>query len=86
MTSKKYSEREIASDIIEYIVSNRLATDTKLITAKQMAERYNVSPMTVNRAIGKLVKQGTVYRRQGSGTFVGKVSLNRAQIKVRLFS
>ncbi|MCF6176580.1 MAG: GntR family transcriptional regulator [Victivallaceae bacterium] len=86
MTSKKYSEREIASDIIEYIVINRLATDTKLITAKQMAERYNVSPMTVNRAIGKLVKQGAVYRRQGSGTFVGKVSSSRAQIKVRVFS
>ncbi len=86
MTRKKYSEREIANDIVEYIVSNRLGTDTQLSTARQMAERYNVSPMTVNRALNRLVKQGAVYRRQGSGTFVGKVSSSKTPAKVRVFS
>lgn len=86
MTSKKYSEREIVNDIFAYIASNRLPTDTKLITAKQMAKRYNVSSMTVNRALNRLVKQGTIYRRQGSGTFVGKICYNKTQVKVKVFS
>jgi len=84
--SKKYSEREITKDIIEYITANRLTVDTKLASAKHMAERYNVSPMTVNRAISKLVLDGIVYRHPGSGTFVGKVVPGRSHIKVKVFN
>lgn len=83
--SKKYSEREITKDIIGYITTNRLTVNTKLASTKHMAERYNVSAMTVNRAIRKLVLDGAVYRRPGSGTFVGKVVPGRSHIKVKVF-
>lgn len=86
MLSKKYSEREITKDITEYIIRQRLPADTKLASAKQMAMRYNVSAMTVNRAISKLVKQGIIYRNQGSGTFVGNVTSEKPDVKIKVFN
>ena len=84
--SRKYSELEIVKDIIEYIASQRLPADTKLAGTKQMAIRYNVSAMTVNRAISKLVKQGIIYRNQGSGTFVGNVTSEKPNVKIKVFN
>lgn len=42
------------------------------MSSAKMAERYNVSPVTVNRAVDKLVQRGILYRIQGSGTYVAK--------------
>ncbi|MFA7230655.1 MAG: substrate-binding domain-containing protein [Victivallaceae bacterium] len=86
LTGKKYTEREIIEDVIKYIISHRLPVDTKLASSEMMAERYNVSAMTVNRAITKLAKRGIVYRRSGSGTFVGKVVPGKSHIKVKIFN
>lgn len=84
--SKKYSEREIVKDIAEYITDQRLPADTKLASARQMALRYNVSAMTVNRAISNLVTQGIVYRNRGSGTFVGRTIPGKSHIKIKVFN
>jgi DNA-binding LacI/PurR family transcriptional regulator len=70
---KKYSELEIADDLEKFIVDNNLRANTPLASARQLAERYNVSQMTVNRAISRLVEKKIVYRQRGSGTFVDEV-------------
>ena len=51
-----------------------------------MAERYNVSIMTVNRALEKLTVKGVIYRRQGSGTFVNYFSPTQNKFNVKVFS
>lgn len=70
---KKYSEREIVNELEQFIIDNRLSVGTPLSSSRQMAERYNVSQMTVNRAISKLVDKKIVYRKRGSGTFVNRI-------------
>jgi DNA-binding LacI/PurR family transcriptional regulator/DNA-binding transcriptional regulator YhcF (GntR family) len=86
MIGKKYSEREIIDDIVNYIVDNHLTSGVKLKTAKEMAGRYNVSVMTINRALDKLTSKGVIYRRQGSGTFVSKFSPAKKKFNVKVFS
>ena len=70
---KKYSEKEIVNELEQFIIDNRLSVGTPLSSSRQLAERYNVSQMTVNRAISKLVDKKIVYRKRGSGTFVNKI-------------
>lgn len=42
----------------------------QLALEKEMCEQYNVSRITIKRAVDELVKQGLVVKRRGSGTFV----------------
>ncbi len=83
---KKYSQNEIIKDITDYIINHHLPVDTKLSSTREMALRYNVSDMTVNRAINKLVGEGVVYRTRGSGTYVGNVFPGRSKVKVKIFN
>ena len=69
---KRYTAKAIAADIESYIHDTTQKSDTPLATSKALARKYNVSAMTVNRAISTLVEKGVVYRVQGKGTFVAK--------------
>jgi GntR family transcriptional regulator len=44
----------------------------QLPTEKELARLFNVSTITVKRAVQELVKQGKLYRVRGKGTFVSK--------------
>lgn len=50
----------------------------QLPSEAQLVERYEVSPMTVRRAINLLVDQGMVIAEQGRGTFVKPVTMSAA--------
>lgn len=77
LVSKKYSEREIISDITGYISDNELTKGTALASTSKMAARYNVSQGTIHRAVNKLVKKGLIYRVRGSGTYVASSIVDR---------
>jgi DNA-binding LacI/PurR family transcriptional regulator len=72
MSKKQNIKPDISQRIINYIIDNDLMPDTRLPTAAKMAIKYGVAPVTVNRALNKLVESGCIYRIQGSGTYVGK--------------
>ena len=72
IAKKKYTAKAIVADIESFIRDTGQKNDTPLATSKALARKYNVSVMTVNRAISTLVKKGLVYRIQGKGTFVAK--------------
>ena len=48
----------------------RLAPGDQLLSESRLAERYNVSVITIKRSLEELVTEGLVYKRQGKGTFV----------------
>lgn len=50
----------------------------QLPSEAQICERYNVSPMTVRRAINALADQGVVVTEQGRGTFVKSLAMGEA--------
>jgi len=63
----------------EYHAGDQLPTEAELCAA------YDVSPMTVRRAIGMLLDQGAVSTTRGRGTFVQPVRLNSASFGLEEF-
>ncbi len=60
----------IAQDIIEKIQNGTFRSGDQLMTEAQLCEQYEVSRMTVNKALTSLVERGYISRTAGKGTFV----------------
>jgi GntR family transcriptional regulator len=59
------------------IIDSRMAPHDPLPSERELMQQYGVSRMTVRQAVEGLVRDGRVYRVQGSGTFVterGKIT------------
>ncbi|WP_246456474.1 GntR family transcriptional regulator [Ruficoccus amylovorans] len=61
---------KIADDLREQIFSGKL--EGMLPGVRQIAEDYEVTLMTANKAVNKLVEEKTLYRIPNKGTFVAK--------------
>ncbi|WP_084958423.1 GntR family transcriptional regulator [Thermoactinospora rubra] len=75
MTQEPKYER-LRRTLVE-LIETRLAPHDPLPSERELMQRYGVSRMTVREAIERLVRDGRVYRVQGSGTFVadaGKIT------------
>jgi GntR family histidine utilization transcriptional repressor len=69
MSSPLQYER-IKSHIVDGIQEGRWESGERLPSENQLADRFSLSRMTVNRAIKELESAGVVERIQGKGTFV----------------
>ncbi|HEX4705569.1 MAG TPA: GntR family transcriptional regulator, partial [Pseudonocardiaceae bacterium] len=54
------------------LLVDELGEGTMLPSERDLAERYGVSRLTLRQAVGELVLEGRLVRRQGSGTFVSR--------------
>lgn len=75
--SKKKLYSTIYTSVKQQILSGKYPPKSKLPGHKLLAEQYNVSSITSNRALQELEKEGLVERRQRQGTFV---SLNGQEL------
>src|SRR5438309_1519818 len=67
--------------IREAIESRVLAADDALPAERQIAQELAVSRITVRKAIDRLVEEGLLVRRQGSGNFVAsRIEKNFAKL------
>ena len=57
-------------DIIQKIEMEEYAGDLPIPSEREMMENYQVSRITVRKAIDELVKEGYLYKVQGKGTYV----------------
>lgn len=57
----------------------------RLPSEASLCKRYNVSPMTVRRAINKLLDQGVVNTIQGKGTFVKALNFSAISFDLKGF-
>jgi GntR family transcriptional regulator, arabinose operon transcriptional repressor len=64
----------IKKKIEDLINEGRLASDNKIPTEKELAERYTASRHTVRKALEMLEQEGVLYKRQGIGTFYNQHS------------
>ena len=57
----------VADDIREKIVGGTYAPNDQLPTTPELCDEYQVSKITVKKAMDELVAQGLIARRRGSG-------------------
>ena len=60
----------VENDLLKRIVSGELAAGSQLPTESELCEQYDVSRITVRRAIQDLADKGLVFRLRGRGTSV----------------
>jgi GntR family transcriptional repressor for pyruvate dehydrogenase complex len=63
---------DLANDMRQSILRERLKDGDKLPTEKVLCERYGVSRTVVREAIARLKNEGILVGRQGAGTFIAK--------------
>jgi GntR family transcriptional regulator len=69
---------DAAKEKIEaYLMINRLAPHAKLPSEREMSLMWKMNRMTLRSAIQRLVAEGKLYRRQGSGTYVAQAKIVR---------
>jgi GntR family transcriptional regulator len=66
--------REIAKDLRHRILNKLYLPGAKLPQEKEMCRTYNVSRITIKKAVDELVNAGLVIKRRGAGTFVKSVN------------
>ncbi|HID38635.1 MAG TPA: GntR family transcriptional regulator [Calditrichaeota bacterium] len=65
---------QIANEIIAKIDNGEYKEGTKLGSQKELAEAYNVSPITLRKAQEYLINKGILFSRVGKGIYVGATS------------
>ena len=66
--------REIAKDLRQRILNKIYLPGEQIPQEKEMCRIYNVSRITIKKAVDELVAAGLVIKRRGSGTFVKSVN------------
>lgn len=61
---------QIGTDIKEQILRGSLRPEEKLPSVREYSVKYEVSPLTIQRAMQYLEQQGIIYSQKGVGNFV----------------
>ena len=70
MAIPKY--QQIKDDLKQQIISGKFENGDKFYTEAELIKIYNVSSITVVRALNDLANDGYIIRQQGKGTFVSR--------------
>ena len=62
----------IKDELKNKIISGQFASGDKFYTEAELIAMYDVSSITVVRALNDLAKDGYIVRQQGKGTFVSR--------------
>lgn len=62
--------QSMLDDLIRQIESGKLKEDKKLPSEQKLGEIYEVSRITVRRALAELERKQYIYKKQGQGSFV----------------
>lgn len=68
---------QISEAMIDGIKKEHLAPNTRIPPEDQLAQIFGVSKMTMRQALGKLVSDGMLVRKKGSGTFISERKIER---------
>ncbi|MBQ3126626.1 MAG: GntR family transcriptional regulator, partial [Clostridia bacterium] len=84
--SVEYRYEAVKRDLSYKISSGILAEGTRIPSEQELMSRYNVSRITVRRAISELVEDGMLVKKHGVGTFVTRKKHMRHVIGTDSFS
>lgn len=77
---------QLKQAIKEDIRNDKYKIGEQLPTEMELCEEFNVSRVTVRRAIQELVQEKVLYRKQGKGTFVSEAKIKRELVSLGGFS
>lgn len=69
--------QQLKEEIKNAIKTGQLPYGAKIPTEPKLSEQYNVSRITVRRAIEELAQEGYLFKKQGKGTFVQEHKIQR---------
>ncbi|MGL4307449.1 MAG: GntR family transcriptional regulator [Cetobacterium sp.] len=70
MSVKIVMHTKIYNELKTLITNGHLKENDKLLTEEQLCEQYNVSRITIRRALKDLEEEGLIYKIRGKGTFI----------------
>jgi len=76
---------QIRENLKKDIQEGRLAIGQKLPPEEELAQQFNVSRMTMRRALNDLVEEGLLYRKQGRGTYMSRPQIDRDHTRLTNF-
>lgn len=76
--------RQAADTLKRFILTENIASGTKLPSERELSETLAVSRNIVREALSGLAAEGIVVKQAGSGTFVGEFDRNEAQTSLPL--
>lgn len=74
----------IKEDILKSIQSGIYREDKMLPPERELTEKYQVSRMTIRRALDELIQDGVLIRKPSSGVFIAKKKTSRSITKVSI--
>ncbi len=75
--------RQVGKIILEHIREKGMKCGDKVPGERALSKFIGVSPVTVSRGLGELVKNGVLERRAGSGTYITNLSPSRKTNNIR---
>lgn len=69
-TSRHNKSEAIAKSLQEDFLRSSLPSGALVSSTRDIAEKYQVSPLTAHKALQKLVDEGMLFRIRGSGTYL----------------
>lgn len=64
-------------DILISEIENEMEANEKILSEREICEKYDVSRTTVRQAVAELEKDGYIYKKHGKGTFVASKKINQ---------
>lgn len=78
--------QQLVDAIKEQVASGELKEGDKIMPEKELSEAYDVSRITVRKALELLSDEGVIIKKQGIGTFVATKKLNRVMETIMSFT
>lgn len=77
-TAAKVTKADLVRQHLVAFIDSGLAPHDRLPTERELADEFDISRLTVRRALDQLEHEGIVYRVQGAGTFVSQKNVAKS--------
>jgi len=69
--------QQLKGIILREIKTNKLKPGDQVLSEPQLCKKYNISRITVGKAMSELANEGMLFREPGKGTFVEKTKIDK---------